>query len=284
MKKIERKIKRKRIETYLGRGNHISAHSLVSPWLRGPPKPAAPTCGTDCQPGPIGQSRLPASPRARVAPRHWRVDPTCQPSLPRNGAREIFAAQTAPTSRGGHSGDLGVRVTVALLHVVKTPPHRLEPLTAFSSPRTQKHRRQGRTPPAARPGSLAVDLFPVWCAGSIYVIPWCRRKGLLGLSSSLEHWIARRSRGQHRRPPSTVDRYLRGIIGGMSYPIAFTILWGSCRRTPFSYWSPGAANRGAPVDAPPPCSPWLLGLIQERKKGGSPLDSDPAAKIRSGLK
>jgi hypothetical protein len=80
-----------------------------------------------------------------------------------------------------------VRVTVALLHVVKTTPHRLEPLTAFSSPRTQKHRRQGRTSPAARPGSLAVDLFPVWCAGFIYVIPWCRRKDLLGLSSSQEH-------------------------------------------------------------------------------------------------
>jgi hypothetical protein len=28
----------------------------------------------------------------------------------------------------------------------------------------------------------------------------------------------------HRRPPSTVDRYLHGVIGGMSYPIAFTIL------------------------------------------------------------
>jgi hypothetical protein len=89
----------------------------------------------------------PLPPRARVAPRHWRVDPTCQLPLPRNGAREIFAARTAPTSRGEDSGDLGVRVTVALLHVLKTTPHHPEPLTAFSSPRTQKHRRQGRTPP-----------------------------------------------------------------------------------------------------------------------------------------
>jgi hypothetical protein len=49
--------------------------------------------------------------------------------------------------------------------------------------------------------------------------------------------------GRHRRrPPSTVDRDLCGIISGMTYPIAFTILWGSCRCTPFSYRGPGAAN------------------------------------------
>jgi hypothetical protein len=40
----------------MGRRTLISAHfPSLSPWLRGPPKPAAPTCGTDCQPGPICQ-------------------------------------------------------------------------------------------------------------------------------------------------------------------------------------------------------------------------------------